>query len=222
MNSGNAESSAGAYAEANQEATAMSYSAVCRKASAASRLRAARSKPPSFTAARTSAYRSGLVTTATEGWFLAAARTIDGPPMSICSTHSSGEAPEATVSPERVEVDDDQVERLHAQLGELLAVAVQAQVGEDARVHPRVQGLHPAVQALGEAGQLLDLGDGDAGGGDPAGRGPGGDQLHTGLVQPAGQLLKTGLVVDADQRATDGPLVALGGHWITTFRPSMR
>ena len=34
---------------------------------------------------------------ATEGWFLAAARTIDGPPMSICSTHSSGSAPEATV-----------------------------------------------------------------------------------------------------------------------------
>ena len=34
---------------------------------------------------------------ATDGWFLAAARTIDGPPMSICSTHSSGAAPEATV-----------------------------------------------------------------------------------------------------------------------------
>ena len=34
---------------------------------------------------------------ATEGWFLAAARTIDGPPMSICSTHSSGLAPDGTV-----------------------------------------------------------------------------------------------------------------------------
>jgi hypothetical protein len=34
----------------------------------------------------------------TDGWFFAAARTIDGPPMSICSTHSSGVAPEATVS----------------------------------------------------------------------------------------------------------------------------
>ena len=40
----------------------------------------------------------GEVTTATLGWFFAAARTIDGPPMSICSTHSSGVAPEATVS----------------------------------------------------------------------------------------------------------------------------
>jgi hypothetical protein len=37
------------------------------------------------------------VTIATEGWFLAAALTIDGPPMSICSTHSSGPAPERTV-----------------------------------------------------------------------------------------------------------------------------
>lgn len=82
----------------NQEATATSYAAVCWKASAASRLRAVRSKPPPWAAARTSAYRAGLVTTATEGWFLAAARTIDGPPMSICSTHSSGVAPEATVS----------------------------------------------------------------------------------------------------------------------------
>ena len=38
------------------------------------------------------------MTTATEPWFFAAARIIAGPPMSICSTHSSGEAPEATVS----------------------------------------------------------------------------------------------------------------------------
>ena len=38
------------------------------------------------------------VTTATDGWFLAAARTMAGPPMSICSTHSSTDAPLATVS----------------------------------------------------------------------------------------------------------------------------
>ncbi|MGC0428171.1 hypothetical protein RKD32_004526 [Streptomyces sp. SAI-195] len=127
---------------------------------------------------------------------------------------------------ERVEVDHDQVERRHAQLVELLTVALQAQVGEDAGVHLGVQGLDPPVQALGEAGQLLDLGDGDTGGGDPPGGRPGGDQLDAGLVQPARELLEPGLVVDADERATDGPLVAPGGggggHWITTFRPSMR
>jgi hypothetical protein len=38
------------------------------------------------------------VTIATDGWFFAAARTIDGPPMSICSTHWSTVAPEVTVS----------------------------------------------------------------------------------------------------------------------------
>ena len=55
-------------------------------------------KPPAAVAASTSGYRAGSVMTATEAWFLAAARTMAGPPMSICSTHSSGEAPEATVA----------------------------------------------------------------------------------------------------------------------------
>ena len=52
------------------------------------------------------------VTIATLAWFLAAARTIDGPPMSISSISSS------TVMPgplerrrERIEVDDDELER---------------------------------------------------------------------------------------------------------------
>lgn len=124
---------------------------------------------------------------------------------------------------EQVQVDDDQVERLDAQLGQLPLVVLQAQVGEDAGVHARVQRLDAAVQALGEAGQLLDLGDRDPGGGDTAGGGPGGDELHAGLVQPTGELLETGLVVDADKCTANDPLgVALGGHWITTFRPSMR
>jgi hypothetical protein len=123
---------------------------------------------------------------------------------------------------EGVEVDDDEVERLDTELFQLTPVIGEPQVGEDARVDLRVQGLDAAVQALGEAGQLLDLGDGDAGGGDTGGGGAGGDQLDAGFVQPAGELFEPGLVIDADERATDGPLVALGGHWITTFRPSMR
>ena len=106
--------------------------------------------------------------------------------------------------PERVEVHDHQVERLDAQLGELLAVVLQAQVGEDAGVHPGVQGLDPAVQALGEAGELLDLGDRHPGGGDLRGGGAGGDELDARLVQPAGELFEPRLVVDADQRAPDG------------------
>jgi hypothetical protein len=38
-----------------------------------------------------------VVTTATQEWFLAAPRTIAGPPMSICSMHSSCVAPDITV-----------------------------------------------------------------------------------------------------------------------------
>ena len=59
-------------------------------------LREGEAAAPSASTSR--GYASGLVTMATLAWFLAAARTIDGPPMSICSMHSCGDAPEATVS----------------------------------------------------------------------------------------------------------------------------
>ena len=68
------------------------------KARAASARRSARVKPPASSAASTTGYASGEVTTATLAWFLAAARTMAGPPMSIFSMHSSMDAPEATVS----------------------------------------------------------------------------------------------------------------------------
>ena len=43
-------------------------------------------------------YTEGSLMAATLGSFFADARTIDGPPMSICSTQSSNGAPDATVS----------------------------------------------------------------------------------------------------------------------------
>ncbi len=67
-------------------------------ARAASRRRCSSVKPPTRNASTTIGYADGVVTTATLGWFLAAARTIAGPPMSICSTQASTPAPEATVS----------------------------------------------------------------------------------------------------------------------------
>ena len=82
--------------------------------------------------------------------------------MSICSTHSSGDAPERDGLGERVEVGDHQVERLDAELGQLRHMRGQPPVREDARVHPRVQRLDPAVEALGEAGELLHPGDREA------------------------------------------------------------
>ena len=80
------------------EATATSYVAVCTNAWAARVRRCSRENPPPRTAISTEGYSAGSVTMATLAWFLAAARTIEGPPMSICSTHSSCEAPDCTVS----------------------------------------------------------------------------------------------------------------------------
>ncbi len=67
-------------------------------ARAASRRRCSNVKPPARTAASTSPYWDGPVTTATLAWFLAAARTMAGPPMSISSTHWPAGAPLATVA----------------------------------------------------------------------------------------------------------------------------
>ncbi len=144
---------------------------------------------------------------ATLGWFLAAARTIEGPPMSICSTHSSGEAPDATVCGEGVEVGDDEVEGLDLELRELPDVGLEAAVGQDAGVDAGVQRLDAAVEALGEAGEVLDAGDGQAEAGDQGGRAAGGDELDTGVVQAADQLVEAGLVVDRDEGAAHGDLV---------------
>jgi hypothetical protein len=111
---------------------------------------------------------------------------------------------------ERVEVAHDEVEGLDAELVELAHVVGQAAVGEDAGVHLRVQRLDPAVEALGEAGDVLDGGDRDAGSRDPRRGRAGRDQGHPGLVQPTGQLFEAALVVDAEQRPSHRDLVTDG------------
>ena len=60
---------------------------------------------------------------------------------------------------ERVEVDDDELERLDAGRRQLLAVGGEAAVGEDPAVDPRVERLHPPVEHLREAGDGGDVGD---------------------------------------------------------------
>ena len=66
-----------------------------------------------------------------------------------------------------------------------------------------VQRLHPAVEALGEAGQVLDLGHRQAEALDQRGRAAGRDQRDAGVVQAADELLEPGLVVDRDERSPD-------------------
>ena len=216
-------------ATANQEATATSYAAVCWKASAASRLRAVRSKPPSCDRGehvgvprRAGDDRDGRVVL---GGGADHRRAADVDLLDALVGRGAGGDGLA----ERVEVDDDQVERLDAQLGELLPVVLQAQVGEDARRAPcgcRV--LTRPSRHSGKPVSSSTLVTGTPAAAMRRGGGPGGDELDARLVQAAGELFEARLVVDADERPTDGPLAALGrdsavgGHWITTFRPSMR
>lgn len=85
----------------NRRATAASYAAMAPYASAARRSRNRLPVAQSLSASSfsTAAYCDTSVTTVTCAWFLAAARTIAGPPMSTFSTHSAHGAPRATVLP---------------------------------------------------------------------------------------------------------------------------
>src|SRR5207249_1453006 len=65
--------------------------------------------------------------------------------------------------PERIEVHDDEVERLDLVGSELVYVVLLPAVREDAGMDPRVQRLHTTLEHLGRAGYLLDRGDVDAG-----------------------------------------------------------
>ena len=89
---------------------------------------------------------------------------------------------------ERIEIHDDEVERLHAKIGELLAMVRTTLVSQQAGVDQRMQGLDPAIQALLEAGHLGDFGHRHVRGGDPLRSGAGGHDLHTGGVQPFGEV----------------------------------
>ena len=102
---------------------------------------------------------------------------------------------------EGVEVDDDQVDGGHPQGGQLVEVVGLAAVGEDAGVDGRVEGLDPPLEALGEAGDLLHRGDGQARGGDGGGGGAGGDDLDAGVGQGPGERDEAGLVVDGYEGA---------------------
>ncbi len=117
---------------------------------------------------------------------------------------------------ERVEVGHEQAERRDLERVELSTVPALGGIGEQPRVHLRVQRLDPAVQAFGEAGDLLDPGHRQAGRRDHRRRAAGGDDLDTGPVQHPGEIFQAGFVIDADQRPGDGHL----GHGpILTFRP---
>ena len=110
---------------------------------------------------------------------------------------------------EGVQVHNHQVERLNVQLFKGVDVLLLAAVSQNTGVDARVQGLHAAFEALGEAGNFGDLGDGYACCRDGCCGRTGGDQRDASLVQAAGELLQTGLVVDGNEGAAQGHAIEL-------------
>src|SRR5215470_4342365 len=118
---------------------------------------------------------------------------------------------------ERVQVADQQVERLDAELGQLVGVTRLAQVGEQTGVYRGVQRLDPTVERLRKAGQLLDPEHGHAQRLHGRGSGAGRDDPHVVGGQRPHQLGEAVLVVDRQQCAPDRPAPLGVGHGIVTF-----
>ena len=117
--------------------------------------RAARSRP-----ARPRS-RAGRRRPPTWAWFLAEARTIAGPPMSISSIPG--------LDGERVEVDDDERDRLDPVGRHVGPVLGLGRVGEQPAVDLRVERDDAVVEDRRNAGQFGDVGDGHARVGDRLG-----------------------------------------------------
>ena len=95
---------------------------------------------------------------------------------------------------ERVEVHDDQVDQGDAVLPGGGEVARLGAARQDAAVHLGVQGLHPAVHHLGEAGHLGDADDGQPGVLQGAGGAAGGDEVEAARGQCAREVDDTSFV----------------------------
>ena len=100
--------------------------------------------------------------TTTSAWFFAAARIIAGPPMSMFSTISSNAAARRSALLERIEVDDEQIDRRDAVGDHRRLMRGIGAHGEQAAMDARVQRLQPPVHHFREPGELGDVDDGDA------------------------------------------------------------
>jgi hypothetical protein len=107
-------------------------------------------------------YDSGETTIATFAKFFAEARTIAGRRCRSVRRRRRRRAGGDGLD-ERIQVHDDELEGQDAELGELVLVVLEAQVGEQARVDARVQRLHAPAERLREAGDLGDVLDGESG-----------------------------------------------------------
>ena len=142
-----------------------------------------------------------MTTTATPSWFLAAARIIVGPPMSMFSIATSGvDVVAGDGLLEGVEVDADQVDRLDPLALERRHVLGVVAARQQRRVQPRVQRLHPAAEDLLLAGELGDVGDLEPGLAQRRRGAAGGEDLDPERREALGEVGDPGLVGDRDQR----------------------
>ena len=114
---------------------------------------------------------------------------------------------------ERIEADDDHVDRLDAVLGDGLHVLGVVAPGQDARLDARVHGLDAAAEHLGELGDVGHLGDRDALVAEHPGGAAGRDDLDSHAGQGARELFETGFVEDGDESSFDlhsGSLLGIG------------
>ena len=85
--------------------------------------------------------------------------------------------------------------------GERVEIVLTVAPREDAGVDGRMQRLHPAVEQLGEAGEIGDGNDWQAGGRQSAGGAAGGDDLDGARVERAREIDESGAIGNADEGA---------------------
>jgi|GEM_PF-6315782 len=105
---------------------------------------------------------------------------------------------------ERVEVDDDEVDRADAVVGHRLGMLGVVAHREQAAVDHRVQRLDAAVHHLREAGKVADVLHGQAGVAQRLGGAAGRDELDALVGQRAGEIDDSRLVGHGQQGAADG------------------
>src|SRR5206468_9188745 len=113
--------------------------------------------------------------------------------IDLVQKHSAG-LPRRRMLAERVEVDDDEVDRLDALALELLAMHRVVAAGEQRGVNLRVQGLHAATKKRGLTGDILDRARRDALGGERGACSVGGDELPSEVLQSARERVESGAI----------------------------
>ena len=101
---------------------------------------------------------------------------------------------------EGIQVDDDHIDRLHAELLQLLHVFGIITHGKQTRVNRRVQRLHAPIKAFRETGHVAHAGDGNPRLLNRLHRAAGGEQGHALIRQTASQFHNAGLIRHAQNR----------------------